>query len=82
VVVAAIGHGPVILAHAGVLDGKTVTVLHDYGWDGLTDEWIREIEKYGAIYSEESPVRDGLLVTANTASAKVAWGIIAVIEAQ
>jgi protease I len=81
-VVAAAGNGPIILAQAGLLEGKTVTVLHDAKWDGLTNEWIQEIEELGANYSEYSPVRDGLLITADSASARFTWDIIEMIELQ
>ena len=81
-VVAAAGNSPIILAQAGLLEGKTVTVLHDTKWDGLTDEWIQEIEELGAKYSELSPVRDGTLITADSASARFTWDIIDMIETQ
>lgn len=81
-VIAAAGNGPVILAQAGVLDGRTVAVLHDTPWDAITDEWIKVVEEHGATYSELSPVQDGLLITTDYASARFAWDIIEAIENQ
>jgi protease I len=81
-VVAAIGDGPVILARAGLLKGKTVNVKKDVAMHGIEDQWFKAIERLGAIYTERSPVRDGLLITADFASLKVAWAIMEVIEEQ
>jgi protease I len=82
-VLAAAGDGPVILAKAGVLEGKTVTVMSNVNWYGITDQWVNAIERRGAIYTGRSPVRDGLLVTADfIKSPNFTWGIIEAIEEQ
>ena len=76
-VIASAGDGPVILAKAGVLEGRTVTVLNDVTWFGITDQWVRAIERGGAIFADRSLVRDGQLVTADLiVSTDFAWGII------
>jgi protease I len=80
IVIAAVGDGPVILAKAGLLNGKTVTVVQNVPVNGIDDQWFHAIEAGGAIYTDQSPVRDGLLVTADFASATFTWGIIEVIE--
>ena len=81
-VIADAGDGPVILARAGVLEGKTVTVLNKSTLYGITDQWINAVERRGAIYSEDSLVRDNLLVTADLATGDFARGIIEVMEEQ
>jgi putative intracellular protease/amidase len=81
-VVVATGDGPVILARAGLLDGKTVNVKKDVPMHGISDEWFNIITRHGAIYTDQSPVRDGLLVTADFGTIKVAWAIIEVLEEQ
>jgi protease I len=81
-VVAAIGDGPVILAQAGLLQGKTVTVKKDVYMHGIADQWFKAILREGANYTDRSPVRDGLLITADLVSLKVAWAIIEVLEEQ
>lgn len=53
--VAAICHGPQILAEAGVLSGKNVTA-----WPGVADE----MEEYGAVFHDQPVVRDGNIITA------------------
>jgi protease I len=79
-VVAAIGDGPVLLARAGLLEGRTVTVLYNVSMYGIGDQWFNTIQRYGAIYTNRSPVRDGLLITADFASVELVWGIIEVLE--
>lgn len=81
-VVVAIGDGPVILARAGLLAEKTVTVKKDVYMHGIADQWYKAILREGAIYTDRSPVRDGLLITADLASIRVAWAIIEVLEEQ
>jgi len=81
-VIAAIGDAPVILARAGLLDGRTVNVKKDVSMHGIGDQFYKAIEMQGAIYTKTSPVRDGLIITADFATPKVAWAIIEVIEEQ
>ncbi|MFC1923418.1 DJ-1/PfpI family protein [Chloroflexota bacterium] len=81
-VIAAAGDGPVILARAGALEGKTVSVLSKSALYGITDQWINAVERRGAIYSDRSLVRDNLLVTADLATGDFARGIIEVMEEQ
>lgn len=80
--VVATGDGPVILARAGLLDGKMVNVKKDVPMHGIGDEWSRIVERHGAIYTANSPARDGLLVTADFGTIKTAWAIIEVLEQQ
>jgi protease I len=61
-VLAAICIAPVILANAGVLNGKRATVFP--GYEAL-------LESRGAIYVNQPVVTDGLLVTANGPSASL-----------
>jgi putative intracellular protease/amidase len=81
-VIAAAGDGPVILAKAGVLEGRTVTVLNNVQWFGIGDQWIDAVEKRGATFIDHSPVRDGLLVTADFATPNFLLGLIEVLEEQ
>ena len=81
-VIAAAGDGPVILARAGVLEGKNVSVLNKSTLYGITDQWINAIERRGAIYNGHPLVRDDLLVTADFATGDFARGIIEVMEDQ
>ena len=81
-VIAAAGDGLVILAKAGVLQGKTVSVMKDVHMYGVTDQWSLAIERYGAIFTEISPVRDSLLITADFATQEFAWGILEVMKEQ
>jgi putative intracellular protease/amidase len=82
IVLAALGDGPVILAKAGVLEGKYVSVMKDVHMYGVTDQWSLAIERHGAIYTKASPVRDGLLITADFASREFSWGILEVLREQ
>ena len=59
---------PLILAKAGVLKGKRVTV-----WDS-EGEQIAAIQEYGAIYSGEDVTVDGLIITGNGPQAASAFG--------
>jgi protease I len=52
--VVAIGHGPQLLLSAGVLDGRTVTCS-----PGIRDD----VRAAGAMYRDESVIRDGQLMT-------------------
>ena len=81
-VVAAAGDGPVILAKAGLFEGRRVTVLHNVLMHGIMDQWLKAIERKGAIYVDGSPVRDDRLVTAALVTSKFAQGIIEVLQEQ
>ena len=81
-VVAAAGDGPVTLAKAGLLEGRRVTVLYNVLMHGITDQCIKAIERRGAVYVDDSPVRDDRLVTASPVSVKFALGIIEVLQKQ
>jgi len=59
-VVAAICHGPLVLARAGVIDGVKVT-----GYSAVLDE----LRKAGGIVVAESAVRDGDIITGTDPSA-------------
>ncbi len=60
-VLGAICISPVILAKAGVLEGKKATV-----WSSTLDKSpIRTLEEKGATYQDEGVVIDGKIVTAN-----------------
>jgi len=57
---AAICISPVILAKAGVLDGKKATV-----WNSPMDQFpVRKLKEGGAIYQNDSIVVDGKIITA------------------
>jgi len=69
-VLASICISPVILAKAGVLEGKKVTV-----WSSTMDKSsIKILEENGAIYEAKSIVRDGKIITANGPSAAKEFG--------
>jgi len=69
-VLASICISPVILAKAGVLEGKKVTV-----WSSTMDKSpIKTLEDYGAIFIDESVVVDGKIITANGPDAAKEFG--------
>jgi protease I len=69
-VLASICISPVILAKAGVLQGKKATV-----WSSPMDRGpVKILEKNGADYQEESVVIDGKIVTGNGPSAAKEFG--------
>ncbi len=75
-IVSAICISPVILAAAGVLQNKKATV-----WTSNMDKSaIKKIEKGGAVFVEESVVRDGNVITADGPEAAEEFGNV-VIEA-
>lgn len=79
-VLASICISPVVLAKAGVLEGKKATV-----WSSPLDEsGIKTLEDYGALYYNQPVVVDGKIITANgPASAKeFAQMIIRVLTSQ
>ena len=60
-VLAAICVAPVILAKAGILQGKKATV-----WTSITNKYAqRTLEQNGAIYQDADVVQDGNIITAN-----------------
>jgi protease I len=61
-VVAAICRAPLILAEAGVLNGRKATAWHPFG---LIRKHLQAIEEKGALAVKEDVVVDGQLVTAN-----------------
>ena len=77
-ILAAICIAPVILAKAGVLKGKKATV-----WSGPMDKSaIKILEENGAIYTPESVVVDGKIVTAEgpAVAGKFAESLIKILE--
>jgi len=75
---AAICVSPAILAKAGVLKGKRATV-----WSGPMDKLaIKILEENGAIYTPESVVVDGKIITANgpDAAKKFAEALIKIFK--
>jgi len=69
-IVAAICIAPVILANAGILEGKKATV-----WSSASDKtYIHAIEGKGAAFSEDAVVQDGSIITANGPAAARAFG--------
>lgn len=64
-VLAAICIAPLILARAGVLQGRKATV-----WTGPEDKWpLEEMCKLGVLYEEKPVVIDNNIITANGPSA-------------
>ena len=69
-ILAAICISPVILAKSGVLNGKKATV-----WSSTLDKSpIKELEKNGAIYLDQSVVVDGKIITGNGPKAAHQFG--------
>lgn len=69
-VLASICISPVILAKAGVLEGKKATV-----WSSPMDKSpIKILEERGAVFQEESVVVDGKIITANGPAAAENFG--------
>lgn len=69
-VIGAICIAPLILARAGILEGKKATV-----WTSpLYKKPIEELKKAGAHYIDSPVVQDGLIVTANGPSAANLFG--------
>ena len=66
-IVAAICLAPVVLARAGILQGKGATVF-------FNDANLAELEKGGAKYMSSPVVVDGTIITANGPSAASAFG--------
>lgn len=60
-VLAAICIAPLVLAKAGLLEGKRATVWHA----NLDDDSIRQLEAGGAEFVEQVVVRDGKIITAD-----------------
>ena len=69
-VLASICISPIILAKAGVLDGKKATV-----WSSILDRGsINVLEEHGAIHQSNSVVVDGKIITANGPGAANEFG--------
>jgi protease I len=69
-ILAAICISPIILAKAGVLEGKRATV-----WSSALDrEPVRILKRNGAIYEDASVVVDGKIITANGPEAAQEFG--------
>jgi len=69
-IIGAICIAPLILARAGILEGKKATV-----WSSsLSQQSVRELESLGAHYLQGLVVEDGLLITANGPSAAKLFG--------
>jgi protease I len=68
-IIAAICIAPIILANAGILDGKKVTV-----WDSGNGEFISKIESKGANYLSQNVVREDNIITANGPHAAKEFG--------
>ncbi len=69
-VLASICISPIILAKAGVLEGKKATV-----WNSAMDKsGIKILENSGAIFQSDSVVTDGKIVTANGPNAAKEFG--------
>lgn len=70
-VLASICISPVILAKAGVFEGKRATV-----WSSPLDRSpIKALEAGGAVYQDESVVVDGKIITANGPAAAKGFGM-------
>ncbi|MBN1177864.1 MAG: DJ-1/PfpI family protein [Anaerolineae bacterium] len=82
VVVGAIGCGPTILAHAGVLVGREASICALDVPVKQGDDYCELLESLGAICSDAQIVRDGLIVTAWQASRYFVPGIIEVVNEQ
>lgn len=69
-ILAAICISPVILAKAGVLNGKKATV-----WSSVLDKSaVNILKEKGAIYQDENVVLDGKIITANGPAAARVFG--------
>ena len=69
-IIGAICIAPLILARAGILEGKKATV-----WSSpLSQQSVRELKSLGVHYLQEPVVEDGLLITANGPSSAKLFG--------
>jgi len=69
-ILAAICISPVILAKAGILEGRKATV-----WSSTLDKSpVKTLQENGAIYQDEKVVVDGNIITANGPAAAQAFG--------
>jgi protease I len=82
VVLGAIGCGPTILAHAGVLEGVQATVCTTDAGVKQGQDYTVLMEELGAIYVNQIIVRDGLIITSRPRSWLFVPGILETITAQ
>lgn len=67
-VLAALCHGPLVLAEAGLLDGRQATA-----WFGFGSDACRKLERNGAICTYEMVQQDGLIITGQGPDATAAF---------
>jgi protease I len=79
-VLGAIGCGPTVLAHAGVLEGRQTAICRSRVPVKRGDDYCEIVESLGATCSDEPLVRDGRIVTAVPAWGAFAPAIIEVIN--
>jgi protease I len=68
-VTAAICIAPIILANAGILQGRDATV-----WDSGSGEMVSQLEAHGAKFQNDAVVEDGKIITANGPDAATKFG--------
>lgn len=68
-IIAAICIAPIILANAGILEGKKATI-----WDSGDGDFIKKIEAKGAIFTDKAVVQDGNIITGNGPQAASEFG--------
>lgn len=78
-VLGAAGCAPTILAHAGVLQGKTAVVCTSTPPVKHGKDYCEVLESQGALCSEAEIARDGLIVTARQKSRYFVAGVIEVL---
>jgi protease I len=76
-VLAALCHGPLVLAEAGLLDGRQATA-----WFGFGSDACRKLQSNGAICTYEMVQQDGLIITGQgpDATAAFAGAILRLLE--
>jgi protease I len=67
-VLAALCHGPLVLAEAGVLDGKQATA-----WFGFGSDACKKLQRDGAICTYARVQQDGLIITGTGPEATAAF---------
>jgi putative intracellular protease/amidase len=68
-VLAALCHGPLVLAEAGLLEGRQATA-----WFGFGSDICRQLQRDGAICTHERVQQDGLIITAKGPTEASAFG--------